>query len=330
MSDVARHAGVSLMTVSRVIGNKEGVGSETRQNVLKIINRLGYRPSAIARSLVTQKTRTIGLVIPDITNPFFADITRGVERVAYSEGYHVFLCNAEEDPLRELTVIQSLEENRVDGLILCGSRLKDEKLIDLLGRLPVTVLINRSLCQTDENTFNSVIIDDDRSGWLATHHLIQRGHQRIGFLAGPPASFSGSGRHKGYLAAMQDAGISLEPGWTSNCQPSVEGGYEMTHQLLAKYPNLTALFCFNDLVAVGAIQACSEMKRRIPKDFAIVGHDDIPLAALVSPALTTCRVPRHELGARAVNALLERLRGFSGGCQQIVLQPELIIRESAP
>jgi LacI family transcriptional regulator len=330
MSDVARLAGVSLMTVSRVINDKEGVKSETRQEILEIISKLGYRPSAIARSLATRETRTIGLVIPDVTNPFFADITRGVERLAYSEGYHVFLCNAEEDPLRELAVIQSLEEKRVDGLILCSSRLKDEKLVDLLARLPAVVLINRSLCQADENTFDSVVIDDNRSGWLATHHLIQRGHQRIGFLAGPPASYSGSGRYKGYLAALQDAGISLEPGWMSNCQPSVEGGYEMTRQLLANYPHLTALFCFNDLVAVGAIQACGEIKRRIPEDFAIVGHDDIPLAALVSPALTTCRVPRHELGARAVNALLEHLKGCPDGCQQIVLQPELIIRESAP
>jgi LacI family transcriptional regulator len=330
MSDVARQAGVSLMTVSRVINNKEGVKDETRQDILEIISKLGYRPSAIARSLATQKTRTIGLVIPDVANPFFADITRGVEQLAYSEGYHVFLCNAEEDPLRELAVIQSLEEKCVDGLILCSSRLEEEKLVDLLARLPAAVLINRSPAQKGENTFNSVIIDDNRSGWLATQHLIQRGHQHIGFLAGPSASYSGSGRHKGYLAALQDAGISLEPGWVSNCQPSVEGGYEMTLQLLAKYPYLTALFCFNDLVAIGAIQACGEIKRRVPEDFAIVGHDDIPLASLVSPALTTCRVPRHELGARAVNALLERLKGCPDGCQQIVLQPELIIRESAP
>jgi LacI family purine nucleotide synthesis repressor len=160
--------------------------------------------------------------------------------------------------------------------------------------------------------------------------LIQRGHQHIGFLAGPSASYSGAGRHKGYITALQEAGINLEPGWMSNCQPSVDGGYKMTRQLLAQNPHLTALFCFNDLVAVGAIQACDEIKRRISEDFAIVGHDDIPLAALVSPALTTCRVPRHELGVRAVNALLERLRGCPDGCQQIVLQPELIIRESAP
>ena len=330
MSDVARMAGVSLMTVSRVINNKEGVNSETRQNILEIISKLGYRPSAIAQSLATKKTRTIGLVIPDVANPFFADITLGVEHLAYSRGYHVFLCNAEEDPSRELAVIQSLEEKCVDGLILCSSRLEDEKLVELLAHSPAAVLINRSLAQKSENTFNSVVIDDERSGWLATHHLIQRGHQHIGFLAGPPASYSGSGRYKGYLAALREANISLESGWMSNCQPSVEGGYEMTHQLLAKYPDLTALFCFNDLVAVGAIQACAELKRRIPEDIAIVGHDDIPLAALVSPALTTCRVPRYELGARAVNALLERLQDCPDGCQQIVLQPELIIRESAP
>jgi LacI family transcriptional regulator len=330
MSDVAHQAGVSLMTVSRVINNKGDVSSETRQRILEIIANLGYRPSAIARSLATKETCTIGLVIPDVTNPFFADITRGVEHLAYSEGYHVFLCNTEEDPLRELTVIQSLEEKRVDGLILCSSRLEEEKLADVLTNLPAVVLINRRLNQTGEDTVDSVSLDDEQGGWLATQHLIQRGHQRIGLLAGPVASYSGVGRRKGYLAALQEAGISHEVGWLSNCQPSVEGGYEATYAMLAKYPQISALFCFNDLVAVGALQACEELERRIPEEFAIVGHDDIPLAALVSPALTTCRVPRYELGAKAVNALLERFKDRPGGCHQSVLQPELIIRESAP
>jgi len=330
MSDVARQAGVSLMTVSRVINNKGDVSSETRQRILEIIASLGYRPSAIARSLATKETCTIGLVVPDVTNPFFADITRGVEHLAYSEGYHVFLCNTEEDPLRELTVIQSLEEKCVDGLILCSSRLEEERLVDVLANLPAVVLINRRLHQTGEDIFDSVILDDERGGWLATHHLIQSGHQRIGFLAGPLASYSGAGRRKGYLAAMEEAGISHATGWMSNCQPSVEGGYKATRSLLAIYPQLTALFCFNDLVAMGALQACDELKRRVPQDLAIVGHDDIPLAALVSPALTTCRVPRFELGTMAVNALLERFQDCPGGCQQSILQPELVIRESAP
>ncbi|RPI93605.1 MAG: LacI family transcriptional regulator [Chloroflexi bacterium] len=330
MSDVARQARVSLMTVSRVINNKGDVSNETRQRVLEIISSLGYRPSAIARSLATKETSTIGLVVPDVSNAFFAEVTQGVERLAYSKGYHVFLCNTEEDPQRELAVIQSLEEKRVDGLILCSSRLEEEKLIDIMANLPAVVLINRRLHQTVDEIFDSVTLDDERGGRLATTHLIQRGHRCIGFLAGPLASYSGAGRRKGYLAALQEAGISLVDGWMKHCQPSVEGGYEATRQLLGTYPQLTALFCFNDLVAVGALQACDELRRRVPEDLAIVGHDDIPVAALVSPALTTCRVPRYELGARAVNALLERLRDCPGNCNQSILQPELVIRESAP
>jgi len=330
MSDVASQAGVSLMTVSRVINNKGDVSNETRQRILEIISNLGYRPSGIARSLATKETYTIGLVVPDVSNPFFADVTKGVERLAYSKGFHVFLCNTEEDPQRELAVIQSLEEKRVDGLILCSSRLEEEKLVDALANLPAVVLINRRLHQIGEDTFDSVILDDERGGWMATQHLIQSRHQYIGFLAGPPASYSAAGRCRGFLSALQEAGIKLVEGWISHCHPSVKGGYEAACNLLASYPELTALFCFNDLVAVGALQACDELKRRVPEDLAIIGHDDIPVADLVSPALTTCRVPRYELGAKAVNALLERLRDCPGECNQTVLQPELVIRESAP
>lgn len=330
MSDVAREAGVSLMTVSRVINDKEDVSTETRERVLKIIANLDYRPSAIARSLATQETRTIGLVIPDVTNPFFADITRGVEHLAYAQGYHVFLCNSEEDPQRELGVILSLEEKRVDGLILCSSRIEEKVLIDLLARLPVVVLINRALNLGGEDSFQCVILDDAQGGRIATQHLISTGHQRIGFLAGPLASFSGQGRKQGYLAAMLAAGLAPDPDWIIHCQPTVEGGDQACRELLTRCPELTALFCFNDLVAVGALHACAEIGRSVPKDIAIVGHDDIPLAALVSPRLTTCRVPRHELGSLAVEALLERLKDCPSGCQPIVLEPELVLRNSAP
>jgi len=330
MSDVAREAGVSLMTVSRVINNKGDVSSETRQRILEIISNLGYRPSGIARSLATQETYTIGLVVPDVSNPFFADITQGVERLAHSRGYHVFLCNTEEDPQRELAVIQSLEEKRVDGLILCSPRLEEEKLINAIVKLPAVVLVNRRLHKAEQDTFDGVNLDDERCGQIAAHHLIQRGHQRIGFLTGPPASYSGAGRRRGFLAALQKAGITLDDDWVRPCHPSVEGGHEAGCSLLSAHPQLTALFCFNDLVAVGVLQACNELKRRVPQDLAIVGHDDIPVAALVSPALTTCRIPRFELGARAVKALLERLRDCPDDCSQIVLQPELVIRESAP
>lgn len=329
MSDVARQAGVSLMTVSRVINKKGDVSSETRQRVLEVISSLGYRPSAIARSLATKETSTIGLVVPDVSNAFFAEVTQGVEHLAYSRGYHVFLCNTEEDPQREVAVIQSLEEKRVDGLILCSSRLEEQKLMSVIANLPAVVLINRRL-QTAQDSLDTVNLDDEQCGRLAAGHLVKSGHKRIGMVSGPLTSYSGAGRRRGFLRALREAGIDPVDDWIKPCQPSVEGGYEATRYLLNTHPQLTALFCFNDLVAVGALQACDELKRRVPEDLAIVGHDDIPVAALVSPALTTCRVPRYELGARAVNALLERLRDCPGNCSQIVLQPELVIRESAP
>jgi LacI family transcriptional regulator len=330
MSDVARRAGVSLMTVSRVINNKEDVKAETRQRVLEIIEDLDFRPSAIARSLATRKTRTIGLVIPDVTNPFFADITRGVEHLAYTEGYHVFLCNAEEDPQRELAVIESLEEKRVDGLILCSSRLDDEILASLLARLPAVVLINRHLAGDTEDRFDAVSLDDEFGGRLITQHLIDGSHRQIGFLAGPTFSYSGQERLKGYRAAMNAAGLVIQPGWVANCSPTVTGGYQLTLDLLARHPQLTALFCYNDLVALGALQAGASINRKVPQDLAIAGYDDIPLAAIVSPPLTTCRVQRHELGVEAVKALIDRIKGCQDGCHEILMKPELIIRQSAP
>lgn len=174
MSDVARQAGVSLMTVSRVINNKGDVSSETRQRVLEVITNLGYRPSGIARSLATRETYTLGLVVPDVSNPFFADVTQGVEHLAHSNGYHVFLCNAGEDPQRELALIQSLEEKRVDGLILCSSRLEEEKLLAALANLPAVVLINRRLHQIGDDTLDSVILDDEHGGWVATKSEAKR------------------------------------------------------------------------------------------------------------------------------------------------------------
>ena len=165
---------------------------------------------------------------------------------------------------------------------------------------------------------------------LAAQHLIQTGHQRIGFLAGPVKSFSGQGRLQGYQAALQAAGLFLHPEWVMHCQPTVEGGIKATHELLLCHPELTALFCYNDLVAVGALHACAELARSVPGDMAIIGHDDIPLASWVTPSLTTCRVPRHELGSLAVKALIERLKDCPTGCHPIILEPELILRQSAP
>ncbi len=328
MAQVAREAHVSLMTVSRVINKKEGVSQTTRERVQAVIEQLGYRPSDIARGLVTKRTGTLGLVMPDVANPFFAEVARGAEHVAYDAGYNLFLCSTEEDTQRELEMLQSLEEKRVDGVMVCSSRLEEDVLEEAVAGHPAVVLVSRRL---ESDDVGIVVINDVVGGQMATEHLLRAGHRAIGFLAGPPISESGRGRAKGYRATLAAAGVSFNPGWTRHCLPTVEGGREMAREVLTAHPELTAFFCHNDLIAIGALQACADLGLAVPADVAIVGYDDIPLAALVSPSLTTCRVPRYEMGAEAMRLLLEKISGsLEEGCREITVQPELVIRASAP
>jgi LacI family transcriptional regulator len=330
MSDVAREVGVSTMTVSRVINDKGDVSPATRHRVLEAIERLGYRPSSIARSLATRHTGTLGLVIPDVSNPFFAEVARGVEQVAYAEGYNVFLCNTDEDPERELDVLGSLEEKRVDGVVLCSSRLDSASLRLVIESHAAVILVNRRIGDAGPGV-GVVRVDDMTGGRLTTAHLLDRGHRAIGFLSGPPGSHSGQLRLQGYRETMLDAGLEVDDAWLVGCAPVAEAGRAAASRLLGKAPELTALLCYNDLVAVGVLQACVENAYRVPRDLAVVGFDDIPLAALVTPSLTTCRVPRHDLGMRAVELLLDRIRGNGAepSDRDIVLQPELVVRASA-
>lgn len=325
MSDVAREAGVSLMTVSRVLNNKGDVSSETRQRVLDLIARLDYRPSGVARSLVTQRTSTIGLVVPDNANPFFSEVARGVEHAAYAQGYNVFLCNSDEDVQRERAVLRSLEEKRVDGLVLCSSRLEDDELRAVVARHRAVALVNRRL-----EGVAMALVDDELGGRMATEHLLRTGRRRVGFLTGPTASRSGRQRVTGYLAAFATASLPYSSAWMCPCAPTVEGGRQAARELIGAHPGLTALLCYNDLVAVGALQACAELHCAVPDQLAIVGFDDIPLAALVTPSLTTCRAPRYELGYEAMHLLLERINASPEQLGEVVLQPELIVRASAP
>jgi LacI family transcriptional regulator len=327
IADVAREAGVSMMTVSRVINDKGEISSSTRQHVLDVIERLGYRPSSIARGLVTQRTGTLGLVVPDIANPFFSEVARGAEDRASAASYNVFVCNTDESPQQERTILESLEEKRVDGLILCSSRLPDDMLCATLELHPAAVLVNRRAVAASAGL---VLLADEHGARMATGHLLQAGHRAVGLLAGPLTSYSGQQRSRGYRAALAAAGIPYNPAWVRPCSSQVEGGRDTTVTLLSDHPEVTALFCYNDLVAIGALLACADLGRRVPEDLSVVGFDDIPMAALVTPALTTCCVPRYELGERAMQLLLDRIDGCTDECEEIVLQTELIVRASAP
>jgi LacI family transcriptional regulator len=327
MYDVAQTAGVSLMTVSRVVNNKEDVSQATRDRVLDVIEQLSYRPSSIARGLATRRTRTLGVVVPDISNPFFASIVRSAEEEAYAKNYSVFLGNTNEDPKRELTVLQSLEDKQVDGLMLFSSRLEDDKLFKILKHFPTAVLVFREKNGAEVGT---LIVDDVYGGQSATEHLLKSGHRNIGLISGPPISLSTSGRLKGYQIALQSAGIPINDSWIRHCHPIVEGGQETARELLKNHPEITALFCHNDLVAVGALQACAELGFQVPDDVAIIGYDDIRLAELVSPALTTLRVSRIEIGTKTMQILLEQIEVEGAEPKEIHIKPELIVRASAP
>jgi len=327
MADVAREAGVSLMTVSRVVNHKGNVSEATCLRIREVIEQLDYRPNGIARSLATRHSGTLGLVVPDNSNPFFSALARGAEHLAYQEGYSIFLCNTEEEAGRELAVLQSLEEKGVDGIILCSSRLEESKLRDAVARYSFVVLINRRL---DDEKICSVLIDDKHSGQIAIEHLLNSGCRAIGMLAGPQNSYSGQQRVCAYYETMRAAGLGPDSGWVTNCSPRVEEGMQAAQELLVAHPELTALFCYNDLVAVGVLKACSRMGLSVPGDIAVVGHDDVPLAELVTPELTTCRVPQYEMGQQAVQLFLEYIGGGKMGRREVFVRPQLIIRASAP
>ncbi len=325
IDDVANLAGVSYQTVSRVINNRPEVSDATRERVQKIIAQTGYRPSHIARSLATARTATIGLVVPDISNPFFSAIARGAEQVAAEHGYTILLCSTNEDVHREVEVLNLLHERYVDGVIVCGLREKDEPLQKVLSQFDAVVLVNR---QFEGKSFPAVLVDDRLGGYLITRYLLEIGHISVGFLAGPIASYSGAARLKGYQQALIEAGIEYETGWVKHCLPTIVGGQEAIHTLLTLHPELSSIFCYNDLVALGALRGSEASGRHVPDDISIAGFDDIMLAGVVSPALTTCHVPRGEIGSRAVSMLLNCIDKDVKSCDEIIVEPELIIRAS--
>jgi LacI family transcriptional regulator len=327
IADVAREAGVSQQTVSRALNNKGEISAGTRQHVLEIVGRLDYRPSTLARGLATRHTTTIGLVVPDIANPFFSELARGAEDAAQAASHSIVFCNTVEDPERELSILRTLEDQRVDGVVLCSSRLPREGLLLAASRHPALVLVNRA---APGSGLRSVAVDDEAGAVAAVRHLVRSGRRAIGFLAGPPASSSGERRRLGYLAAMAEYALEPDPALAAPCAPTLEGGREAALALLRARPDVDGLFCYNDLAAVGALQACTALGLSVPGQVAVVGCDDILLAGLVTPALSTLRSDQRLLGRKAVEALLDGNNGCGDGADTIWIRPELVVRASAP
>ncbi|MBN1581216.1 MAG: LacI family DNA-binding transcriptional regulator [Anaerolineae bacterium] len=325
IKDVAREAGVSPQTVSRAINDKGEISPQTKTRILDISKRLGYRPNSVARSLVSQHTQNIGLVVPDVANPFFAQIARGIQDAAHAADFNIFLCNADENLHREIRAIHSLEAQRVDALILCSARLSDQELGDLSSRYQPLVLVNRRI---KHSRTGCVLANDMGGAQKAVNHLLELGHRNIGMVAGPLNSHSGRERVKGYWHAMKAWGITPSTLWQIHCSPQAQGGYDATMDLLQRAPELTALLAYNDLSAVGVLHACQELGRCVPQSFSIIGYDDIYLASLLSPALTTVHIDKYTLGQKALQLALNMMECENWQPDPIVLDTRLVIRNS--
>ena len=326
MRDVAQKAEVSIKTVSRVVNNQGEISEATRQKVTAAINELGYRPSRIARAMVTQRSHTIGFVIPDISNPFFSEVARGIQDTAQKHGYNVFLCNIDEDATEHLQILYSLADQGVDGLIVFSSLVSEKDLHHFAATFRPIVAVNRLTTHPD---ISQILVDNYRGVHLATEHLLARGHTAIGMLSGWAGVAAGQIRRlAGFKDALTAGNIPIRDEWIIQVSPTMANGRQSTRQLLTAYPEITALFCYNDLLALGAIRACRDLGRRVPEDCAIVGFDDIQLAAMLTPALTSISYDKHELGKLAVTRLLEMIDNPGQVFAPLAMDVSLKIRET--
>jgi len=329
MREVARQAGVSTATVSRVLNSAEIVTEETRARVMEVIERLGYRPDGIARGLSTKKTKTIGLMISDITNPFFPEIARGVEDVLSAYGYNLILCNTDRDPGKEAAYIGLLVEKRVDGVILASLRNEKSGIVDLERNGIPWALAGLRLSGV-ENDF--VVVDNVLGAYQATQHLLRLGHRRIGHVSGPAGERVTQDRLEGFKQALANSGLSTDDLPIVEADFRQAGGYAATLRLLEQYPSITALFVGNDAMAIGALEAAYDRRLNVPKDLAVVGFDDIPIASLHTIQLTTVAQPKFEIGAVATRMLLDKIDRVSADGGQtdarIILTPSLQVRRT--
>lgn len=322
--DVAAEAGVSPSTVSRVLRGTVSVSAEKRRAVLEAVAKLGFHPNALARALKTRRTHVIALIIPDITNPYYAEIARGVEDCTWSKGYVTIVANTANDPSREDAYLRVLQENRVDGVVIAVAGSGGPHLKAFMAGVPV-VTVGRELgggLRTD-----AVVVDNVAGMRAATEYLLSLGHRDIAFIGGNPAVSSSHARLLGYKQALEAAGIPVRGEWVLPGDFSIASGASAVERLRQdRMP--TAIVCANDLSAIGAMRALKQRGLRIPSDISVVGFDDIPIATEVEPPLTTVAQPVRQMGEKAVGLLLDRTEGRRKRAKRVVLAAQLVVRES--
>jgi len=321
IKDIARAAEVSPSTVSRALHDHPRISQETKNRIRQLAQELGYTPSLPARSLVTRHTATVGMVITTASDPFLARLVQGVEETAERNGYSVFLSSSYRNADRELEVVRSFHERRASGIITTGSQI-DDGYLQLSDQFPLPIVL------TNRRTYpHSVYADKVSGARQAVEHLIQLGHRRIAFVGGQHGHGSRLERLTGYRQVLEENDLPPEDSLVFDGEGTLASGIKAVEQILAMPQPPTAIFCFNDLTAIGVIRGINQANAQVPRDYSVVGFDDLEMASYYCPPLTTVHQPTHRLGQCAINMLLKLIR------EESVPQPEclpakLVIRES--
>ena len=321
---IARLAGVSHSTVSRALRDSPLIPRETAERIKSIAKEHGYSASAVARSLVTRRTQTVGVVVTSIADPFNGEVVEGIEQLANASGYSVILATSQALSERELRVVRSFQERRVDGIVVASSRLGSHYM-SLLTELEVPIVLLNN--QHPGKFVHSISIDDADGAYQATRHLIVLGHRRIAYLGDEFGLASNEGRLEGFQRAMREAAVELPAGYTVLGDGKREGAAKACAALLALSDRPTGIVCYNDMSALGAMDAAAESQLSIPADLSLVGFDDLFFTSALQPPLTTIRQPKRELGRRSMDMLLAMIKGEAAPRVEVV-QGELVVRGS--
>jgi LacI family transcriptional regulator len=326
IKDIAKQARVSVATVSYVVNKTRYVSPELSERVMRAIEELGYSPNAVARSLRQKSTKMIGLIVPDSSNPFFAEIAKGVEDAGYERGYSVILCNSNASIERELVYLDLLRSKRVEGIIFIATTTQVEQIRPFVKSGIPVVIFYRDIPGVDVDTF---WIDNFQAGYTATRRLIQLGHREIACIQ-PKSAESPSGlRVEGYKRALEEHGLRWEEELMPRGDNLVSGGKAAAQALVESGRSFSAIFSSNDTMAIGAMRALRDLGYQIPQDISMIGVDDIILASYTEPPLTTVSQPKYEAGCQAVDFLIQRIEGgYDQGSRNIQLEIELIERSS--
>lgn len=331
IKDIAKKAGVAHTTVSRALNGSPLIAAATTQRILEIARELGYNPSAAARSLKTNRSQVIGVIVPNIDDPFFSEILQGIEEVTLSSGYSVFISASQRSPQREHAIVQTMNEHRIDGFIICSTSFSPEQssLISQYG-IPIVVINNQSA----EDYRYSIYHDDLDGSRTLTRHLIELGHRRIAYLGNSLSGRSTQDRTAGFLQEMKQAGLEVPEGYVHQVEGgSAESGLQGLAYFLSLPARPTALLCYNDMMAIGVLQGLQQAGLRVPQDMSVTGFDNIVFSAYTNPRLTTFDQPKRSIGNRAARLVLELLdtqNHFAPDSQPnvIMLQGALLPRES--